>query len=490
MSKERSSYRQIMKATSIFGGVQVFDIILKLIRSKIVATLLGPAGMGIIGLLDSTLGLISTATNFGLGTSAIRDISEATNTNNKDKIDRTVSIMKKLVWLTGLLGMVITIILSPLLSKITFGNYDYTIAYIILSLVVLVRQLTSGQNILLRGLRKLPWLAKANILGSIVGLIITVPLYYNFGVDGIVPSLVITALAILGIQYFYGNKVKIDKITLSFKQALAEGKGMLRLGIMLSLSGFISMSVSYFVRVFISQTGDVDDVGLYNAGFSIIGTYVGLIFTAMGTDYYPRLSQVSNDNVESKTIINQQAEIAILILAPILLLFLVYINWIVILLYTEEFTPINDMILYAAIGMLFKAVSWSISYVILAKGNTKLFFWNELAFNAYMLLLNMIGYKYYGLSGLGVSFLITYILYLVQVYILASRKYEFSFNTPFMKIFGIQLLLAIVCYLVVKQFNEIYVYLVGTILIIISSIYSYIELDKRLNIKSFLKRKQ
>ena len=68
---------------------------------------------------------------------------------------------------------------------------------------------------------------------------------------------------------------------------------------------------------------DVADVGLYSAGFTMIGTYVGMIFTAMGTDYYPRLSAVAKSNELSRQAINQQAEIAILIIAPLLIACLV-----------------------------------------------------------------------------------------------------------------------------------------------------------------------
>ena len=69
---------------------------------------------------------------------------------------------------------------------------------------------------------------------------------------------------------------------------------MLSLGFVISMSGLISLGASYIVRIYISNTGGVDDVGLYNAGFALINTYVGLVFTAMGTDYYPRLAAVAN----------------------------------------------------------------------------------------------------------------------------------------------------------------------------------------------------
>ena len=69
--EQKCSYRQIVKATSLFGGVQFFQIIISVIRSKFVAILLGPAGMGVVGLLTATTGLVAGLTNFGLGTSAV-----------------------------------------------------------------------------------------------------------------------------------------------------------------------------------------------------------------------------------------------------------------------------------------------------------------------------------------------------------------------------------------------------------------------------------
>ncbi|MDP5081484.1 MAG: hypothetical protein NWP87_02425, partial [Winogradskyella sp.] len=63
MKVNQTSYRSIMKATSLFGGVQVFNIIIAILRSKIIAILLGPAGLGIVGLLNSTTGFVSLLTN-------------------------------------------------------------------------------------------------------------------------------------------------------------------------------------------------------------------------------------------------------------------------------------------------------------------------------------------------------------------------------------------------------------------------------------------
>jgi O-antigen/teichoic acid export membrane protein len=486
MKVNQTSYRSIMKATSLFGGVQVFNIIIAILRSKIIAILLGPAGLGIVGLLNSTTGFVSLLTNFGLGTSAIRDIAAANESGDEHRISKIVTVFRRLVWITGLLGAVITFVSSSWLSQLTFGNKDYTVAFMWLSCSLLFSQLTSGQKVLLQGMRKLKYLAKANMLGSLIGLLISAPLYYYYRVDGIVPAIVLTAIFLLGITWYFGKKIKIERTAVTAKETIFEGKGMLKMGFMLSLSGLISTGASYIVRIFISNTGGVEDVGLYSAGFAVIGTYVGMVFTAMGTDYYPRLSGVSKDNKKANLLINQQAEIAVLILAPILTVFLIFINWAVIILYSTKFTPVNGLIQWAALGMYFKAVSWAIGFIFLAKGASKLFFWSELVASSYMLLFNILGYKYFGLTGMGFSFLISYILVLIQVYFIAKIKYEFSFSSEFYKIFGIQLLLGITCFAITMFVSSFLAYIIGLPFILISTWYSFKELDKRMDLKGVI----
>jgi len=487
MNSQQSSYRQIMAATSLFGGVQVFQIIIQIIRSKFVAVLLGPAGMGIVGLLTSTLGLISGLTNFGLGTSAVKDIAEARSTENETRIATVTIVLRRLVWITGTIGTIVVLVTSPWLSRLTFGNNEYTLAYIWISISILFNQLTSGQMVLLQGMRKLQYLAQANLFGSLLGLLITVPLYYKLGIDGIVPGIIITSVLSFLIALFFANKISLKKVRVSKIRTIAVGRNMVTMGFMISLSGFISLGVSYLLQIFINRHGGVADVGLYNAGFTLINTYVGLIFTAMATDYYPRLSAVAHNNLLCKETINQQAEIALLILAPIVVGFLVFINWAIILLYSSKFIAVNTMIYWAALGMFFKAASWAIAFIFLAKGTSKLFFWNELSGNLYMLILNVSGYYFFGLTGLGISFLLGYLVYLIQVFIIAKLKFEFSFNSDFLKVFLVQFSLALSCFLVVISFQQPYPYIIGTLLFLISGVYSLKELEKRIGIKEIIK---
>lgn len=487
MQEHKSSYKQIVKATSLFGGVQIINIFVSIIRSKIIAVLLGPAGMGIAGLLSSTTGFISGLTNFGIGTSAVKSVAEANGTGNNIRIATIVVVLRRWVWITGLLGTVVTIALSPWLSQLTFGNRDYTFAFIYISVTLLFNQLSSGQLVVLQGMRKLQYLAKANLLGSLLGLLFSIPLYYTWGIKAIVPAIVISSIVALLLSWFFSNKVDIETVKVNKAVTIAEGKKMLIMGFMISLSGLITLGTSYVLRVYISNVGGIEQVGLYNAGFAIISTYVGMVFSAMGTDYYPRLSAVAHSNILCKQTINEQAEIAILILAPIVLLFLVFIQWVVIILYSNKFVAINEMIHWAILGMLFKAASWSMGFILFAKGESKTLLWNEILSNSYLLGLNILGYYLFGLTGLGISFMVSFILHLIQIFIVIKLKFQFSFNKEFVRIFIIQFLISIICFIVIKFINNPYSYAIGISLIATSIWFSYKELDKRIGVASIVK---
>ena len=322
---------------------------------------------------------------------------------------------------------------------------------------------------------------------------VSIPLYYYLRLEGIVPGLIVTAIFTFLVAQYFGNKVKVEKTNVSIKELRIEGKGMMVMGFMLSLSGIMVLGESYAIRIFINNVGGVEQVGLYNAGIALISTYVGLLFTAMETDYYPRLSAVANDNKKSNLLVNQQNEIALLILAPVLVAFLIFIDWVIIILYSSEFIAVNVMIYWAFLGMFFKVPAWVVGFLFIAKGESKLFFWSELISNLYLLGLNLLGYYYWGLTGLGFSFLVSYALYIIQVYVIARTKYEFRFHSGFLKIFAFQFTLAMICFAVINFIVTPWTYLIGIPFILFSAWYSFKELAKRMDLRELVdkfKKKQ
>lgn len=493
MLESKNSYRQVMKATSLFGGVQVFNILIAIVRSKFVALWIGPAGFGIISLLNSTLHLIGGMTNFGLDQSAVKDISFNYSSENPWQVSKTIHILKRLVWFTAIFGALVMIVGSPWLSEIAFESKEYTFSFIWISLALLFNQLSSGRLAILQGLRKLKKLAKANLYGNLLGLLIILPLYYFYRIDAIVPSIIISSFIAFLFTFYYSQSEKIEKVDITNKEAFVEGKPMIQLGIMLSISSMIGLLVAYIIQIFISQTGGVAQVGLYHAGFVILNSYVGLIFNAMGTDYFPRLSGIA-DKIESiRRTVFEQAFIAILIITPIVVLFLVAAPLVIVILYSTDFMPIVAMVSWGILGMVFKAVSFSMGYIIIAKGDSQLFIKTAIGFNALLLAMNTVGYYVGGLEGLGISFLAYYAIHFIAIKTIVKRRYDFYFEKGFYKIFGICVLVCTASFLTTYIEIPLLKYGLFFVLAVFSLVFSYIQLDKKMDMKELfgkvLKRK-
>ncbi len=490
MLNQNAEYRKVLKGISIFGGVQIVNIIVNIIRSKFIAILLGPAGIGILGLLTTTTNFIFTLSSFGLSTSAVKVIAVAAGAEKDIQISMVVTVVRRLVWITGLFGAVLSILISPWLSEIAFGNRDYTTAFMFISVILLLNQLTIGNTVVLQGLGRLNWLAKTNVVGSIFGLLFVIPLYFSFGTKGIVPGVILTSLISFLVSRFFFQKLKMVETEMSWQKTILMGKHMMATGFLISIGGLLSMGASYFLSSFISQTGGLEQVGLYNAGFAIVNTYVGLIFTSIGSDYYPRLSAQAKSNQLARDTINRQAEISLLLLAPVIIIFLFFSRSIISLLYSNQFIEIETMINWAAVGMLFKATSWSISFLFLAKGDGRIFFWNELIANVYLLVFNILAYHFMGLTGLGFSFLLSYFVYLLQVYIVSYRYYSFSFSLPLAWIFSLQLLLVIIAFIIVSFSNVSGLFSISISIFIasLSIYYSFVELNKRFDFVGVIKK--
>lgn len=431
MAESKSSYLQILRTTSLFGGVQFFNIIISIIRTKLIAIFIGPAGMGIATLLNSTINIISGITGLGIETSAVKHISGSYKNDDLNSISTNVAIVKKLALVTGILGALLTISLSPWLSRLTFGNSEHIFSFVFLSITLLFKQLSTGQLVVLQGLRKMRFLAKANFYGNLFGLMFSIPLYYYYRIDAIVPTIIVASFSSLLFSYSYSKKIRIVKVDVSNRQLTTEGKNIIRLGIMLTLSGFMTLLSTYLIQIYVGKIGGLEEVGLYNAGFTLLNSYVGIIFTVMATDYFPKLASICDENEKVRTSVIQQSFVSILIITPIIILFLIFIPLIIKILYTPKFISISSMVCFGILGMLFRAVSWSMGYIIIAKGDSKIFIKTAIGFNLLSLVLNGFGYYFYGLEGLGFSFLVYYLIHFFVVKIITKRRYGFYFDDDF-----------------------------------------------------------
>lgn len=478
-------YNNIFKTTFLFGFVQVLNILVKVGLNKSVAILLGPKGMGIISLFQSSIQMIVTGAGLGISQSAVRDLSDARGSKDVSRINFTVSLVKRIIRYTSLLGVFIMIAISPLLSKWSFGNYNYTIAYGLLSLAVGATIQTDGFKALNTGMRQLRNVAYSTIWGSVAGLVSAIPLYLLFGENGIVPSLIISAFATLIISKHFANKISYTKIHLSVGETLKSSSNMLKMGVSLMLMSFMLATVQLVVSSYVSTHGGAEIVGLYQAGASITTSYFGLVISAMSTEYYPRISSFHSDNIKIKDAVNAQSETGLILALPLVVIFNLLLPFFLDILYSDKFYEAEQYIQFSIIGTICIICSNCMGMVLLAKQNSKIYLTSILLICLFNICSNILLYHFFSLRGLGIAYGINGILQFIIYDLIMKKKYDIYFNRSVFLI----LMFTITCCILSAFLRNIYgvwiKWTFGSILLVISTLVSLILLKKRMGVTIF-----
>ena len=452
---KQSAYQHVLKYTSIFGGIQGLNILVSIVRTKLVAVILGPDGMGLMSLFSSTIKFVSDSTNLGIGTSAVRDMSEAFEKNDT-KVDETVMTVRTWSFLTALAGTLLCIVLSPLLNRFTFSWGDHILHFILLSPVVGMTAITSGELSILKGARKLKSLAKVSIYGVFLSVLISIPILYLMRQRGIIPSLLL--LTFVQMLLVIGYSVRLYPYRLSFKKSsINKGMSMVRLGVAFVIAGVMGSGADFIIRSYLNYTDSLDAVGLYNAGYMMTMVYAGMVFSAMETDFFPRLSAVNKDIAASNMTINRQIEVSLLILSPMLVALIIALPIIIPLLYSGKFMPV----------LMFLEVIYDVPIVLL------------------IILL----YGDFGLKGIGFALLICSIVDFIVTIIYTHKKYHFCLSRQVVSYMMLQIPIGIAVYIVTQTLQGWSYWTMGGLLLVASTGISLQILQQKTALWNSLKRK-
>jgi len=172
----------------------------------------------------------------------------------------------------------------------------------------------------------------------------------------------------------------------------------------------------------------VDAAGNYQAAWALGGIYVGFILQAMGTDFYPRLSAVADDEVASTRMVNEQARVSLLLAGPGLLATLALSPLVMAVFYSAEFAGAVPLLRWFCLGMLLRVVAWPMGFIILAKGKQQIFFWTELAAATVQVGLTWLLLDLVGLAGAGIAFVGLYLWHGLLIYGLVQGLYGFRWS--------------------------------------------------------------
>jgi O-antigen/teichoic acid export membrane protein len=483
---KENSHKTIIKATGIFGFSQAMKMIIGVIGSKCVAVFLGPIGIGTVGLLNNTIAIISSLTSFGLTITSVREVSLANAENDEIKFSERFIVLQRWSFIIGLFGAIVTIVLSKLLSKWTFGTSEFYFWFVILSVNFVFSSLTSSRIALLQGFRMIKSIAISNVLSSVLITLFTVPIYYFFRFNGIVAVILVSSLISFLINYYFTRNIKINNIKISISETFQRGIPLMKMGFLLSINVIFGQICNYLIKLYLNGNGTTAEIlGLFEVSSVILISYVGMIFNAMGTDFYPRITAVQSDNSKIKELVNDQIEIGLLLVTPAITFLYFCAPLLIQTLYTKEFLDVLLILKAALFAVIIKTIIWPLGFIILAKGKNKLYFKQELIGDFLNITLTIILYHFLGLIGIGIATLINYTFYGFYVFRIVNKKFDFKLRNDTYKIILVCFIIGLLSCSITFLIDYPVAYYPLGIIFIFSIIYSYKELDKRINLFSY-----
>jgi len=429
MSDQGASYRRILKSSSIIGGASIINIVIGLVRTKILAVILGPAGIGLVSLYTGLIQTAATLATMGLGTVGTRQIAAAVGREDEHAL---AVARRAMFWGTLLLasaGALIVWTLREVLAIHVLGDLKHAETVGWLAVGVAFTVASASQGALIQGMRRIGDMARLSVYGAILSTIFGLAALWLWGATGLVAYVLIGPLLsfILG-HWFVSRLPKVGDTDISLDEMTQQWQILLRLGIPFMGAGLVNTLVQLWIRVEVGNILGAESLGHFQAAWTISMQYIGFVLGAMGADYYPRLTSVIHDRQAATRLVNEQTEIALLMSAPIFIAMIGLTPWVIALLYSSEFMPAAEVLRWQILGDVLKVASWPLGFVILAAGAGKTFFWSE------TLVLLLMGSLIAGLTPIfglkitGIAFLVCYMVYLPLVYWLAKRSIEFQWQ--------------------------------------------------------------
>ncbi len=479
-------YRRVVKYVSCFGGVQGLNILAALVRNKIAAVLLGPAGLGLMSLYNTAVKFVTDALNLGLPVSAVRYLAECSNQQEAQAMVRMVRFWSLL---TAVVGMAACAVLSPVFSYFYFGDISRWLEFLWLAPVCAFTLLASGELALLKGLRRLKEVAVQSVVNALLCIVVTLPFFWLWGIGGILPAVVSAAVAALATVGWYSLRLFPYRLPSAMASAIKDGAGMVKLGLAFVLAGVFGAGVELAVRAFISNYGSVADVGLYNSAYMITITYASLVFASMESDFFPRLSAVNHNVAESNSVVNRQIEVSVVLLAPMLVAFMAALPVIIPLLYSGKFLPSIGMVRFGVIAMLLRAVVLPLEYMSLAKGRSWIYLFTEVVYDAVVVGAIIVGYVLWGLSGAGLGLLAAAVVNLLFVWGVCRHYYSLRVERSASMLFAVQSVVLVASYFVSAFASGVWWWITMAACLAFSAAVSWRHLERNAGISASLKSK-
>ena len=391
-------FARILRSSILMGGASAVGMVTGLLRGKLVAVVLGPAGIGMMGMLTQLINTLTQILGFGVGTAAVKYVASHEGETRHER----ESTVLKFTFRLAIIGALIALIVALPVCLFTFRSLENLPIVMAASIAAPFAIVTMGLGALLQAKGQIKAVAQAQVWSYLVAFAVSAPLIWFGGLWGMVASLLVASGAQLYVVRKY-YRIRLPGIREAFS-TLQDAGPLVKMGLALIGTIVVFQLSVYLTRVAVVQQLSIVHAGYYQAAFSIAGTIPGFVFAAMGTDFYPRVSAAQNED-EALDITDRQIKAGVILATPCFVGLVLFGEALLHLFYSAAFSQALDLLRLMVWGVACRLVSWPLGFWLAARASPKEMFWLESVSAILVTLLTFTLLPVLGLIGAGVAFL-------------------------------------------------------------------------------------
>lgn len=400
--------------TSVLNGVAVLiKTITMFVLNKILAVYLGPTGYAAIGQFQNFIQMVTTFAGSAINTAVVKYTAEYHEDESKQRaIWKTAG---SIVFLFSLIFAFLILIFQGQLSLYIFHSLKYQTVFIWFAVFLIFFNFNTLFLAILNGKKEILKLVLANIAGSLFALIITSVLAIKLHLYGALVALSIYQSMAFIVTLFLCYRANWFKFSSLLGKIDLEITKKFSPFILMALVSAICVPLSQMlIRAYLTQEFSLAYAGYWEAMIRLSTVYLMLVTTTLGVYYLPRLSELNKiDEIKKEIYLGYKFLFPLTVVGGIIVFILR--DWIINLLFTPSFAPMQDLFFWQMMGDALKIGSWILAYLMLSKAMTKLYISTEIIFTLSLIALTYVCTQFFGFKGVSIAHLINYGMYWIVI---------------------------------------------------------------------------
>lgn len=393
-----------------------------LISVKVVASIIGPVGVALVGQLNNFASIAMAVSSGGINSGITKYVAEYREDENQ--IKSLLSTALRITVYSSLIVGLLMIIFHSFLSEIVMLSGEYSYVFIVFGVTILLYALNMMLTSVLNGFKEFQKYVKINIANSILGLLFTLVFVLTLGLKGALISAVTYQSVMLLVTLWMVRKLPWLKWCY-FKERLdREATKKYFRYTMMTLTTAMTLPVSQMLlRGYVISEISPVAAGWWEAMNRISNMYLMIITSSFSVYYLPRLSELNDPKELRHEIFKSYKVIVPMLLGGFTLVYLLR-TIIIRILFTSEFLPMENLFIWQLLGDFFKICSWLLAFLMVAKSMVRRFIATEIIFTLIFIGLGFLFMHWNGVVGITQGYMVNYILYMAFM-IFLFRKMVF-----------------------------------------------------------------